>query len=264
MTGNIMELRDVCFAYEDQIALRCITFDIAKGETIVLEGPNGCGKSTLLRLLNGLVFADEGTYRFEGREISRQSMKDSAFSKWFHQRVGFVFQNSDVQLFCTNVEEEIAFGPSQMGLPEAEVKRRTDDVITLLGIDSLRERAPYHLSGGEKKKVAIACILSMNPEVLVLDEPLAGLDRPTQEWLIGFLLKLKKAGRTMIIATHNEELAEKLGDRHIFFNDRHEAEELQVFYHSHRHCHVVSPGNSEAELVYEGIEHHSHDEEKEG
>ena len=98
----------------------------------------------------------------------------------------------------------------------------------------------------------------------MLDEPLAGLDRPTQEWLIGFLLKLKKAGRTMIIATHNEELAEKLGDRHIFFNDRHEAEELQVFYHSHRHCHVVSPGNSEAELVYEGIEHHSHDEEKEG
>jgi len=99
------------------------------------------------------------------------------------------------------------------------------DMLRLLKIEHLRNRAPYHLSGGEKKKAAIACILSMNPEVLVMDEPLAGLDKQTQEWLLAFLLKLKRSGRTMVIATHNEQLSAALADRRIVFNDRHEARE---------------------------------------
>lgn len=263
MSDTILQLKDICYAYDDHIALRYINLEIRKGETIILEGANGSGKSTLLKLINGLVFANEGSYLFEGREISEESLKNNKFAKWFHQKIGFVFQNSDVQLFCSNVEEEIAFGPLQMGLEEEQIKQRVDDVLRLLDIDKLRDRAPYHLSGGEKKKVAIACILSMNPEILVLDEPLAGLDRPTQEWLIAFLLKLKKAGKTMIIATHNEELAEHLADRHIFFNEEHEAEELQVFYHTHRHCHVLHPKSEEEEmLVEEGIEHHTHTKEE--
>ena len=135
--------------------------------------------------------------------------------------MGFIFQNSDVQLFCSNVEEEISFGPRQMGLSDEEVKQRTDDVITLLDIEHLRERAPYHLSGGEKRKVAIACILSMNPEALVLDEPLAGLDRKTQEWLVSFLLQLKAAGKTLLISTHNDELAHTLADRLVVMNENH-------------------------------------------
>lgn len=221
----LIELNQVCYAYEKQIALRYITLSVNRGETIVLEGANGTGKSTLLRLLNGLIYPEEGTYYFEGHEISAQTMKDNRFSKWFHQKMGFVFQNSDVQLFCSNVEEEVAFGPLQMGLPEEEVKRRVNDVLRLLDLEALRDRAPYHLSGGEKKKVAIACVLSMNPEILTLDEPLSGLDRASQEWLTDFLLKLKKAGRTLIIATHNETLAERLADRHIVFNEKHECEE---------------------------------------
>ena len=116
-------------------------------------------------------------------------------------------------------------GPTQMGLSEDEVARRTVDMLRLLNIEHLRNRAPYHLSGGEKKKAAIACILSMNPEVLVMDEPLAGLDKQTQEWLLAFLLKLKRSGRTMVIATHNEQLSAALADRRIVFNDRHEARE---------------------------------------
>ena len=222
----LFSLDNVCFAYEGHIALRYITLDVARGETIVLQGSNGCGKSTLLKLLNGLVYAEEGTYRFDGDVINEKSLKDNVFSKKFHQRVGFIFQNSDVQLFCSNVEEEISFGPRQMGLSEEEVKQRTDDVIELLGIGDLRERAPYHLSGGEKRKVAIACILSMNPEALVLDEPLAGLDRKTQEWLVGFLLDLKKAGKTLIISTHNDELAHTLADRLVVIGDDHTVESI--------------------------------------
>ena len=199
---------------------------MARGETVVLQGSNGCGKSTLLKLLNGLVYAEEGTYKFDGDVINEKSLKDNVFSKKFHQRVGFIFQNSDVQLFCSNVEEEIGFGPRQMGLSEEEVKQRTDDVIALLDIEHLRERAPYHLSGGEKRKVAIACILSMNPEALVLDEPLAGLDRKTQEWLVGFLLDLKKAGKTLIVSTHNDELAHTLADRLVVIGDDHTIESI--------------------------------------
>ena len=217
----LFSLDNVCFAYEGHIALRYITLDVARGETIVLQGSNGCGKSTLLKLLNGLVYAEEGTYRFDGDVINEKSLKDNVFSKKFHQRVGFIFQNSDVQLFCSNVEEEISFGPRQMGFSEEEVKQRTDDVIELLGIGDLRERAPYHLSGGEKRKVAIACILSMNPEALVLDEPLAGLDRKTQEWLVSFLLQLKEAGKTLIVSTHNDELAHTLADRLVVIGDDH-------------------------------------------
>ncbi|MBQ1549970.1 MAG: ABC transporter ATP-binding protein [Clostridia bacterium] len=222
----MFSLDNVCFAYEGHIALRYITLDVARGETVVLQGSNGCGKSTLLKLLNGLVYAEEGTYKFDGDVIDEKSLKDNVFSKRFHQRVGFIFQNSDVQLFCGNVEEEISFGPRQMGLSEEEVKRRTDDVIGLLGIEDLRERAPYHLSGGEKRKVAIACILSMNPEALVLDEPLAGLDRKTQEWLVGFLLDLKRAGKTLIVSTHNDELAHTLADRLVVIGDDHSIESI--------------------------------------
>ena len=122
----LFSLDNVCFAYEGHIALRYITLDVARGETVVLQGSNGCGKSTLLKLLNGLVYAEEGTYKFDGDVINEKSLKDNTFSKKFHQRVGFIFQNSDVQLFCSNVEEEISFGPRQMGLSDEEVKQRTD------------------------------------------------------------------------------------------------------------------------------------------
>ncbi len=222
---KIIELKGICFAYQGEIALRYVTFDVFRGETVILQGPNGCGKSTLIRLLNGIIYPEQGTYRFEGDEISEKTLKNSIFSKKFHQKIGYVFQNPDVQLFCASLEEEIAFGPRQMGLDEDEVRRRTDDVIRLTGLDHLRERAPYHLSGGEKKKAALACVLSMNPEVLILDEPLAGLDRRTQTWLTDFLLQLKAAGKTMVIATHDEELAKTLGDRYIIFDDDHRATE---------------------------------------
>lgn len=218
----MIELKNVCYAYGNEIALRYINLNIQKGESVIIQGPNGCGKSTLIKILNGIIFPMEGSYTYENHEITEKALKDSRFAKWFHQQIGYVFQNADTQLFCGSVEEEIAFGPTQMGLSEDEIKQRTDDCLKLFGIEKLRERPPYNLSGGEKRKVSLACILSMNPEVLILDEPLAGLDESTQKMLIDFLKKFHAAGKTLIIITHNNQLAKKLGTRFIQMNEDHE------------------------------------------
>ena len=218
----MIELKNVCYAYGNEIALRYINLNIQKGESVIIQGPNGCGKSTLIKLLNGIIFPMEGSYTYQGHEITEKTLKDPRFAKWFHQQMGYVFQNADTQLFCGSVEEEIAFGPTQMGLSEGEIKQRIDDCLKLFGIEKLRERPPYHLSGGEKRKVSLACILSMNPEVLILDEPLAGLDKNTQKMLIDFLKKFHAAGKTLIIITHNNQLAKELGTRFIQMNENHE------------------------------------------
>lgn len=218
----MIELKNVCYAYGKEIALRYINLNIQKGESVIIQGPNGCGKSTLIKLLNGIIFPMEGSYTYQGQEITEKTLKDTRFAKWFHQQMGYVFQNADTQLFCGSVEEEIAFGPTQMGLSENEIRQRTEDCLKLFGIEKLRERPPYHLSGGEKRKVSLACILSMNPEVLILDEPLAGLDENTQKMLIDFLKKFHVSGKTLIIITHNNQLAKELGTRFIRMNDKHE------------------------------------------
>ena len=218
----MIELKNVCYAYGNEIALRYINLNIQKGESVIIQGPNGCGKSTLIKLLNGIIFPMEGSYTYQGHEITEKTLKDPRFAKWFHQQMGYVFQNADTQLFCGSVEEEIAFGPIQMGLTEEKVKQSTEDCLRLFGIEKLRERPPYHLSGGEKRKVSLACILSMNPEVLILDEPLAGLDESTQKMLIDFLKKFHAAGKTLIIITHNNQLAKELGTRFIKMNEDHE------------------------------------------
>ncbi|MDO4400023.1 MAG: ABC transporter ATP-binding protein [Coriobacteriia bacterium] len=221
-----MSFRDFCFAYDEEATLRHIDLDIYAGDSVVLMGYNGSGKSTLLKAMSGLVFPQRGEYRFDGQLVDERSMKDASFAKRLHARVGFIFQDSDSQLFCSNVEEEIAFGPRQMGLPEAEVSARVDDICALLDIEKLRGRAPYHLSGGEKKKVAIACILSMNPDVYCFDEPLNGLDVKTRDWLYGFLQKLKAAGKTLIIATHDQSLADALADYFVYMGEQHEYSDI--------------------------------------
>ncbi len=126
--------------------------------------------------------------------------------------MGYLFQNPDIMLFNANVYDEVAFGPRQMGLPDEEVALRTKDSLALFRIDGLADKAPYHLSGGQKKRVALAAVMALNPEVLILDEPYAGLDRKTQDWLTAFLQELKNAGKTIIMATHHPEGAERLAD----------------------------------------------------
>lgn len=179
----MIELKNVSYSYEGISALKNITIHINKGEAIALMGPNGSGKSTLLKLINGLIFPTSGIYTFNKEEITLKKLQNAKFSKVFHQKIGFVFQNSDVQLFCADVYDEIAFGPRQMGMNEDDVKQRVNDCLHLLGIEDFKHRQPYHLSGGEKRKVAIACVLALNPEVLVLDEPMNGLDPEPKDGL---------------------------------------------------------------------------------
>lgn len=210
-----------CFAYDEAAVLRHVTLEIRAGECVVLMGDNGSGKSTLLKAICGLVFGQRGTYRFDGAEVTETSMRNATFAKRLHARVGFIFQDSDSQLFCPSVADEIAFGPRQMGLAEDEVARRVDDVLALLDILALRDRAPWTLSGGEKKRLAIACVLSMNPDAYCFDEPLAGLDARTREWLLGFLKQLKAAGKTLVIATHDQSLADEVADWFAYMGEFH-------------------------------------------
>lgn len=217
----MIEIKNVYYSYSDIIALNNINLEIKPGEAVALMGANGCGKSTLLKLINGIISQERGSYRFDGEDINYKKLQNTKFSKQLHQRIGFVFQNSDTQLFCSSVFEEIAFGPRQMGLDELEVTKRVNDCLKLLNIESFENRIPYHLSGGEKRKVAIACVMSLNPDVLVLDEPMNGLDPKTQRWLVEFLVKLNKAGKTLIISTHNLELVHEISKRAILFDEEH-------------------------------------------
>ncbi|MBR4751654.1 MAG: ABC transporter ATP-binding protein, partial [Thermoguttaceae bacterium] len=173
----MFELINASYEYVGGVcALNDVSLHISEGSAVALTGENGCGKTTLLRVLNGLIFPTKGEYRFSGERIDKQVLKNAQFAKQFHRRVGYVFQNVDSQLFCGSVEDEIAFGPRQLDLSEEECKRRVDDCLALLGIESLRTRAPYATSGGEKRKIAFASVLSLNPDAIVMDEPLAGLD----------------------------------------------------------------------------------------
>ena len=217
----LIELNNINFQYDDIPSLIDISLSIEKGESVGLEGDNGSGKSTLIKLLNGLIFASSGTYFFEGKEISKKTMKDELFEKQFHSKIGYVFQNSETQLFCGSVKEEIAFGPRQMGLAEDEIEIRCSDVMKLLGLTAIAERAPYHLSGGEKRKTALACVFSMNPDVLIIDEPMNGLDKKSRVVLIDFLKAWKSAGKTLIIATHEQSLLNELVDRVVTITEEH-------------------------------------------
>jgi len=217
----MIEIHNVSYSYIGIPALKNISVNIKAGEAVAIMGPNGSGKSTLLKLINGLIFPDTGSYRFQGEEITEKKLQDPIFTKKFHQKIGFVFQNSDTQLFCTDVYDEIAFGPRQMGFSEQQINQRVNDLLELMQLGAFRHRSPYHLSGGEKRKVAIACVLSLNPEVLVLDEPINELDPRTQRWLVDFLIRLNQSGKTLLTSTHNLELVTEISSRAILFDENH-------------------------------------------
>lgn len=208
----MIKLDDICFAYDSTPVLKHFSTEVADGEFVVIKGDNGCGKSTLLNIINALEFAEIGTYTFDGTVIDKKAMKNEQFAKAFHQKIGYVFQNTDAQLFCSSVYDEIAFAPRQMQLDEAEVVKRVDDMLKLTGTEHLKERAPFHLSMGEKKKVAVASVLAMNPQVLILDEPMNFLDKKSREWLVEFLNQMHSVGKTIIIVSHTDDF-DKMADR---------------------------------------------------
>lgn len=218
----MIKLKKVSYLYDDKIlALKDISLSIDKGEAVALIGPNGSGKSTFMKLINGLIFPRFGSYYLREEEITHKKMQKSDFCKEFHRSFGFIFQNSDTQLFCSTVYDEVAFGARQMGMKEEEVKKRVEDLLKLLDIEKLKDRHPYNLSGGEKKKVSIACNLIFNPDILVLDEPMNGLDPKSKRFLRDFIIDLNKAGKTIICSTHDFEYVEGVFKRAIVFSDNH-------------------------------------------
>lgn len=217
----IINLSHINYNYEEVSALNDISLEIYAGELIFFTGPNGCGKSTLFKLLNGLIFPTKGEYYFDNKKIDKNTLQDNMFAKNFHKRIGYIFQNPDVQLFNATVYDEIAFGPRQMNLNEEIIHQRINELLIYLNIQHLQDRPPYHLSGGEQKKVALAAILALNPDVLMIDEPLNGLDNKTRQWFKDFLLNFIKANKTILISTHEQELLSLPHSRIIKFNDKH-------------------------------------------
>ena len=251
---TVFELRDVAYSYEGkQTALEHVSLSIQAGERVAVLGSNGSGKSTLLKLLDGLYFATCGAVKAYGQSLTEAAFDDDAFNFAFRRRVGLVFQDTDVQLFSPSVWEEAAFAPMQLGLGKQEVQARVDDALRALRIEQLRDRAPHRLSGGEKRRVALASVLTLQPEVWLLDEPTTGLDPRSQSWLIDFIAEQGLAGRTVVTATHDLSIVDAIAERVFVFDESHHLaaqgaagdilsnEELLLacnLSHAHRHRHA--------------------------
>ena len=224
---EIIQVRDVCYAYHGKIgALSGVTLGIAEGGIFAVIGSNGSGKSTLLHVLDGLVYPTSGKVLFKGAELSERSLKDPQFLRRFRGQVGYVFQDSDVQLFCPTVLDDLKFGPLQLGLGEEGGAERSVQILEMLEIGDLADRPPYMLSSGEKKRVALGAVLTMNPEVLLLDEPTNGLDPRTQCFLVELILALNEAGKTIVIATHDLSLVSELRCRVAVLSEEHSIERV--------------------------------------
>jgi cobalt/nickel transport system ATP-binding protein len=201
---TILSIRDLSFAYPDgHLALQDISLQVCKGEKVALVGPNGAGKSTLMLQLNGIL-SGKGEIFIAGMPVARENLPA------VRARVGLVFQNPDDQLFSPTVFEDVAFGPLHMGLPEAEVHIRVARALEMVGMQAYNHRLSHHLSAGEKKRIAIATVLSMEPEILVLDEPSAGLDPRARRGLIRLLDSLPL---TMLVSTHDLLMVRELFPR---------------------------------------------------
>jgi cobalt/nickel transport system ATP-binding protein len=220
---TVFEIHDMSFAYEGkQTALEHINLTVGSGECLVILGANGCGKSTLLKLLDGLYFPTQGTISVFGQALTEHALRDLAFNFAFRRRVGLVFQDADVQLFSPSVLDEVAFAPLQLGLPRDEINQRVEDALQTLRIEKLRDRAPHRLSGGEKRRVALASLLTLQPDVWLLDEPTTGLDPRSQSWLVEFILQQRTAGKTVITATHDLNIAAQIATKIYVFSEDHQ------------------------------------------
>lgn len=198
MSHHLVEARDLVFRYPDGTrALDGVSCRITHGEAVGVVGANGAGKSTLLLHFNGLLSATSGEVRVGDLPVT------AATRARIQRTVGFVFQDADDQLFMPTVEEDVAFGPLNMGLTEDEARRRAHEALATVGAEHLAPRAPYRLSGGEKRAVAMAGVLAMSPAILVLDEPSSGLDPAARRRLI---MLLRSFDHTRIIATHDLDL----------------------------------------------------------
>ncbi|WP_407379090.1 ATP-binding cassette domain-containing protein [Methanobrevibacter sp.] len=199
----MLKANNISYSYDDGTqALKNVNLEVEKGEMVSLLGKNGAGKSTLFLHFNGIIKPDSGEIIIDGETLKH----DKKSLMKFRQKVGIVFQNPDDQLFAPTVEEDIAFGPLNLGLSQEETEKRVTDALKRVDMEGFERKAPHHLSGGQKKRVAIAGILAMQPEIMVLDEPTSGLDPKGASDILKLLYELNDEGMTIIISTHDVDL----------------------------------------------------------
>jgi cobalt/nickel transport system ATP-binding protein len=211
--GPAIEVADLAFRYPDgRVALAGVSFKVQPAESVALIGANGTGKSTLLLCIVGILNGTGGI-RVRGVEVDSESMLS------VRRQIGFVFQNPEHQLFSTTVLDDVVFGPLNLGLSKENASARAEEVLAELNMADFKHRVPHHLSQGEKKKVALATALAMEPPILLLDEPTAGLDPRSATQLMDILFRLKHEGKTMLVATHDMHLVEEVADRVIVLGE---------------------------------------------
>ncbi|WP_303247630.1 ATP-binding cassette domain-containing protein [uncultured Methanobrevibacter sp.] len=212
----MLKVKDVFYSYDDgTTALNGINLEVKKGEIVALLGKNGAGKSTLFLQFNGILRPDSGEILIDGKQLkyNKKSLVNA------RQKVGIVFQNPDDQIFAPTVEEDVAFGPLNLKLPIDEVRKRVTDALRRVGMEGFEKKAPHYLSGGQKKRIAIAGILAMKPEIMILDEPMAGLDPVGAAKIINLLKELNEEGITILISTHDVNIIQDYVDKIFVIND---------------------------------------------
>lgn len=210
MTNIQLSTENLSFTYPDGTqALKNINIEIEKGEKVAIIGPNGAGKSTLFSHFNGLTEPTSGCVKIEGNPISFE--KDELLK--VRQKVGIVFQDPNDQLFAPTVKEDIAFGPMNLGLSYDEVEKCVEDALKMVGMENYEDKTPHHLSGGQQKRIAIAGIIAMKPELMILDEPTAGLDPDGVEKVLNIMNQLNEEGMTLIISSHDIDMISKYADK---------------------------------------------------
>src|SRR5438067_3829171 len=267
MTVPVFEVREVTYKYQEVTALDGLNLTVMPGERTVLLGANGSGKSTLLTMLDGLIYPAKGSIEFCGESLTEHGLIDNVEFN-FRRRVGFVFQNPDVQLFNPSVFDELAFGPLQLRWPREQIRRRLAEIMDEMAITHLKDRSPHHLSAGEKKRVALASVLILDPEVLLLDEPTAALDPKSQSQVIDFLVGWGGGAKTVVTATQDLDIIEDIADHCYVFQDGRviaEGEPKAILndvpmlrqtnlLHAHRHAHGSGEIHSHPHLHH----HHEH------
>jgi cobalt/nickel transport system ATP-binding protein len=225
MRELVYRLEGVSYSYLKLLpVLVGIDLSVFAGEKLVILGANGCGKSTLLKLLDGLILPNQGRIQAFGEDLNERLLSIQPYP--FRKKVGLVFQDSDSQLFCSNVFDEVAFAPLQLGQDPQLVREQVAVTLRDFGLEKLVDRPPFRLSGGEKKKLALASVTVYNPRVLLLDEPTNGLDPRTKRWFLSRLEEFNRTGTTVIMATHDLEMARNIADRVIVMNEQHGIETI--------------------------------------
>ena len=210
MTDIHLATKNLSFIYPDGTkALKNVNIEIKRGEKIAIIGPNGAGKSTLFSHFNGLSEPTSGHVEIDGEKVEYKKEK----LLQVRQKVGIVFQDPNDQLFAPTVKEDIAFGPMNLGLDYDEVEKRIDESLKMVGMEGFENKTPHHLSGGQQKRIAIAGIVAMRPEIMILDEPTAGLDPEGVNKVLNILNKLNKEGMSIVISSHDIEMVNEFAEK---------------------------------------------------